>query len=147
MHATVHQCFKITDKDKKTPYAVKVSRESDEEKKMAHKKEYELTCNLNHINVVKSIEFFDNVFNGEIHQVMEYIEGVEVLDNIAEQPEGHYTEQIAKDMFKQILQGIKYLHEQGIVHRDIKPQNLVVTKAGRVVILDFNVSSKKPEDS
>lgn len=67
---------------------------------MAHKKEYELTCNLNHKNVVKSIEFFDNVFSGEIHLVMEYIEGVEVLDNIAEQPEGHYTEQNAKDMFK-----------------------------------------------
>lgn len=56
--------------------------------------------------MVKSIEFFDNPYKGEIHQVMEYISGVEVLDNIAEQPEGHYTEQNAKDLFKQILEGI-----------------------------------------
>lgn len=50
---------------------------------MAHQKEYEMTSKSDHVNVVKSIEFFDNKFKGEIHQVMEYINGVEVLDSIA----------------------------------------------------------------
>ena len=36
MHATVHKCFKISDTERKEPFAVKISRESDEEKKMAH---------------------------------------------------------------------------------------------------------------
>lgn len=42
--------------------------------------------------MVRSVEFFDDEFKGEIYQVMEYIEGEEVLDNIAQQPEGKYTE-------------------------------------------------------
>lgn len=61
-----------------------------------------ITSKLNHPNVVKSLEFFDE-FKGEIHQVMEYIEGVEVFDNIAEQPNHHYTEEYAKKLFKQVL--------------------------------------------
>ena len=144
MHAKVYKCFKIEDAKRERPFAVKVSRESDEEKKMAHTKEYEITSKLNHKNVVRSIDFFDNEFTGEIHQIMEFIDGKEVLDTIAEQPQGKYTEDLAKDIFYQILEGIQYLHEQGVAHRDIKPQNLVVTKDNRVIILDFNVSSQKP---
>ena len=83
MHAQVYKCFKIDDTQKRVPYAVKFSRESDEEKKMAHIKEYDITKNLNHNNIVKSYEFFDNEIKGEIHQVLEYIEGIEVLDSIA----------------------------------------------------------------
>lgn len=41
---------------------------------------------------------------------MEYIEGEEVLDNIAQQPEGKYTEDVAKEMFRQVLEAIRYLH-------------------------------------
>lgn len=43
---------------------------------------------------------YDNEIKGEIHQVLGYIEGEEVLDHIAHQPEGHYTEADAKEMFK-----------------------------------------------
>mgnify|MGYP002631401731 CR=1 FL=1 len=41
------------------------------------------------------------------------------------------------------MEGIEYLHATNVAHRDIKPQNLLVTKDNRVCILDFNVSSKK----
>lgn len=43
MHATVYKCFKKDDINKEHPYAVKVVREQDEEKILAHKKEYEIT--------------------------------------------------------------------------------------------------------
>ena len=49
------------------PYAVKVSREDDEEKKQAHVKEYQMTSSFNHKNVVRSVDFFDNALTGEIH--------------------------------------------------------------------------------
>ena len=55
MHASVYMCFANEDVDKKKPLAVKISRESDEEKKMAHEKEYEMTSSRSHVNVVKSI--------------------------------------------------------------------------------------------
>jgi serine/threonine protein kinase len=76
----VYKCFKKDDVLKEVPYAVKISREDDEEKKMAHLKEFQMTSNLNHKNIVKSIEIYDNSLTGEIHQIMEYIEGSEVLD-------------------------------------------------------------------
>jgi serine/threonine protein kinase len=66
------------------PFAVKVSREADDEKRMAHRKEFEITKNLSHPNIIKSIEFFDNGPLDEIHQVMEYVDGLEVLDAITE---------------------------------------------------------------
>lgn len=146
MHAQVFQCFRKDDPNK-TPYATKISREDDEEKRLAFKKEYEMIKDLNHINVVRAIELFDNVIKGEIQIVMEYIEGVEVLDHIAAQPEGHYTEDFAKELMKQMLEGIAYLHENSVAHRDIKPQNLLVTKENKLYILDFNVSSKKASNA
>lgn len=114
---------------------------------MAHKKEYDITKNLVHKNIVQSIEMFDDEIKGEIHQIMGYIQGKEVLDHIAEQPNGKYTEEDAKHMFRQMMEGINYLHTNHVVHRDIKPQNLLVTKDNKVYILDFNVSSKKESSS
>ncbi len=67
---------------------------------MAHIKEFQITNSLNNKNIVKSIEFFDNGALDEIHQVMEYVEGMEVLDAISEQPQGCYTEKITRDLFK-----------------------------------------------
>ena len=66
------------------PFAVKVSRETDDEKRIAHKKEFEITKSLSHPNIIKSIEFFDNGPLDEIHQVMEFVDGLEVLDAITE---------------------------------------------------------------
>lgn len=84
MHANVYKCYLIEDTKKEKPFAVKFTRESDEEKKQAHVKEFKITESLNHKNIVKSIEFFNNDLKGEIHQVLEYIEGIEVLDSIAQ---------------------------------------------------------------
>ena len=72
---------------------------------------------------------------------MEFIDGSEILDEIVEQ--GAYTEKDAQCLFKQILQGLAYLHENFVVHRDIKPSNILVTKdKSRVVLVDFNVAKK-----
>lgn len=49
-------------------------------------------------------------------------------------------------MFKQIMEGIAYLHRQNIAHRDIKPQNLLVTKSHKVYIMDFNVSFEQEDE-
>lgn len=46
---------------------MKITREDDEEKRQAHKKEYAITSSLNHKNIVKSHQFFENESTGEIH--------------------------------------------------------------------------------
>ena len=83
MHATVYRCLKKADVLRETPYAVKISREDDEEKKQAHRNEFEITSRLDHKNVVRSYQLFDNSLSGEIFQVMEFVDGIEVLDLIA----------------------------------------------------------------
>ena len=67
MHAAVYKCFLKSDEFREKTFAVKISREDDEEKKVAHKKEFEITSKLNHKNIVRSIELFDNELKGEIH--------------------------------------------------------------------------------
>lgn len=54
MHATIYKCYKKDDLEKKRPFATKEIREDDEEKRMAHKKEFDITSQLNHENVIKS---------------------------------------------------------------------------------------------
>ena len=91
---------------KQYPFATKEIREEDEEKRMAHKKEFDITSTVNHQNVIKSQYYFFDELKKKINIVMNYIEGKEVLDLIAEQPEGVYTECDAKFLFKQMMEGI-----------------------------------------
>ncbi len=62
------------------PLAVKMMREDDEEKILASKKEFEIMEKLSHPNIVKSMEIYVNDQKKEVHQVMEYINGQEILD-------------------------------------------------------------------
>jgi serine/threonine protein kinase len=51
---------------------------------------------------------------------------------------------MAKGLFKQVLEGLAYLHRNDVCHRDIKPSNIMITKdRKRIVIADFNVAKKK----
>ncbi len=65
------------------PYAVKIVRSDDEEKIMAHVKEFEILRKLDHTNVVKAIEMFEDKAKHHIYQVIEFIDGQEILDEIA----------------------------------------------------------------
>lgn len=72
-HATVFKCYRKDDINKEHPFAVKMAREPDEEKRLAHEKEYKLTNNLNHPNVIRSTDYFFNELTEEIHLVMNYV--------------------------------------------------------------------------
>jgi serine/threonine protein kinase len=80
MHSSVYKCFKANDFQQKCPFAVKITREDDEEKKLAHRNEYRLTSGLTHPNVVASHDFFENEFTSEIHLVMPFINGTELSE-------------------------------------------------------------------
>ena len=140
MHSVVYECFQAGDEKRQRPFAVKVSREDDEEKKMAHRREFKLTRQLDHPNLVNSYEFFENEFTGEIHLVMNLFKGVELFDLLDE--EKPLTEMEAKVIAKQMVDALAYLHKNHIVHRDLKPQNILISEDRVVQIIDFNVSRK-----
>lgn len=75
MHSSVYKCFLQEDTRKLTPFAVKITRDDDEEKKIANRNEYEITKNLGHLNILKVKELFENDVSGEMHLVMQYVDG------------------------------------------------------------------------
>lgn len=121
---------------------MKVVRDNDHEKLRAHENEFQILSRLKHKNIVGAVEIFKDYFKNEVYQVMEFVEGHEILDTIASM--GRYDETDAQFIYRQILEGISYMHEQRICHRDIKPSNILITKDQRVYIADFNVAKHCP---
>lgn len=90
---------------------------------------------VNHINIIKLYELIET--SNKIFIVTEYIDGGELYQNIIKQ--GKLDESKAKMYFCQIIQGIKYLHENGICHRDLKPQNIIIDSNQIIKIIDFGL--------
>src|SRR5207302_6710895 len=76
---------------------------------------------------------------GDVHfLVMEYVEGTTLAQVVARR--GRLPVREACDYVRQAALGLQHAHEQGMVHRDIKPHNLMLTPAGRVKVLDFGLA-------
>ena len=121
-------------------YAVKEFRkrsakESEAEYVRKVKSEYSIAKSLNHPNIVKTVRLCTHA--GRWNHVMEYCHNGELYSLV----ERKYLQQEDKlCFFKQVLRGVAYLHDNGIAHRDIKLENLLLTDQGHVKITDFGVS-------
>ena len=93
--------------------------------------EIKILHTLFHINVVRVFNYYlyPNQKTGYI--LMDYIKGNTIADFIKDNPDR------INDIFIQIINGFKYLEENGILHRDIRPENILVTETGIVKIIDF----------
>ncbi len=74
---------------------------------------------------------------------MEYVDGQTLLEVL--QDRGPLELKEAQDIASQFLAGLEAIHKAGLVHRDVKPENIMVTRAGRVVVMDFGLA--RQEDS
>ncbi len=72
--------------------------------------------------VVQLVDFYEQ--EDSFFLVMEYMNGGDVFDRIVDKT--HYTEKDARDLMQILLKGLEYMHDHGIAHRDIKPQNLLL---------------------
>ena len=93
---------------------------------------------LNHPNVAGIYDVFEE--DGEIFLVMEYVEGTPLRVTMQARPAVG-----TEDFFKIASQGLEALnaaHEKGILHGDIKPENIMLTPEGRVKVLDFGVARR-----
>jgi len=96
-------------------------------------REGQIAEGLRHKNIVETLEVIPG--DHEIYLVTEYVRGMP-LDEAAK---GYEVEEIV-DSLTQILEALVYAHGQGIIHRDIKPQNALVDARGRVKLTDFGVA-------
>lgn len=98
--------------------------------------EAQAAAGLSHPNIVN---IYDVIDEGEIHAIiMELIEGV-TLKNYIEK-KGHLEVRESIGIALQVCQGIAAAHEQHIIHRDIKPQNMIISKDGKVKVADFGIA-------
>ena len=119
--------------------AIKVLKEefaSDENFVSKFKMEAQAAARLSHPNIVN---VYDVVDEGDLHYiVMELIEGI-TLKNYIEK-KGFLENKEAIGIAIQVAQGIAAAHEQHIIHRDIKPQNMIISKDGTVKVADFGIA-------
>jgi serine/threonine-protein kinase len=71
---------------------------------------------------------------------MEYVEGVTLRDLLHES--GGLPADVALDIAEQILAGLAVIHEAGIMHRDVKPSNLMRTRSGLIKLMDFGIAKE-----
>ncbi len=98
--------------------------------------EVKTAAKLDHPNIVRA---HDAEQVGDLHLlVMEYVEGTSLADLV--QRKGPLPLAYACHFIRQAALGLQHAFEQGMVHRDVKPQNLMVTPKGQVKILDFGLA-------
>ena len=119
--------------------AIKVVRpEYAEDRDFANRfdREARTAAALSHPNVV---EIFDVGVDGETHYlVMQLVDGEDVKRLIAR--EGPLGAERSRDIVVQMLAGLQAIHRAGIIHRDIKPQNVLIDRDGVVKVTDFGVA-------
>ena len=106
------------------------------------RREAQTAANLNHPNIV---QIFDWGIEEEPYFVMEYIEGNTLTSIIS----SNRTVGLNDILYigSQVASGLKEAHKHGLVHRDIKPGNIMITPSGKVKVTDFGIVSLQNEES
>ena len=98
---------------------------------------------ISHPNIVHLYKTFEDNYN--CYFVSELIQGQNLekfVKNFQEKNPNQYINQsLVIKIFKQILTGLKYLHDKGIMHRDIKPDNILIDANNNIKITDFGISA------
>lgn len=145
-NACFGEIFLILHKKTKTKRILKIYNT----KKMAgssqnkFEEEIELIKNLDHPNIFKIYEFFKDPEN--FYLITEYLEGGELFDYVSTKK---LTEKTIFIIFEQIISTINYLHKKNIIYRDIKLENLLLTKKdniNHIKLIDFGTSTTFEED-
>ncbi|KAI4683350.1 uncharacterized protein J4E88_004525 [Alternaria novae-zelandiae] len=117
--------------------------ETEEDYVLKIKSEYSIAKSLHHPNIVETVRLCTN--RGRWNHVMEFCTYGEIYSLVERKlfaggAEGFYSRDDRLCFFKQLLRGVSYLHSHGIAHRDIKLENLLLSKDGHLKISDFGVA-------
>lgn len=138
--------FKLTHKETGRVCAGKFYKGRRAKEREAARKEIELMNYLHHPKLVQCLAAYDH--KPEMVMVMEFIAGGELFERIVDDSFQH-TEPASVRYMQQILEGIAYMHQQNIVHLDLKPENIVCvdTTGTSIKIIDFGLASKLDGDT
>lgn len=109
------------------------------------KSEIRLARRISHRNVVRTHDLGER--EGFYYITMEYVEGTSLKQLIRQR--GRLPVAVTLSVGKQLARALEIAHEQGIIHRDIKPQNMVVQSDGVLKVMDFGIArlAQRPQES
>lgn len=131
--------YKAYDTCQQRPVAVKMLRDEyarSEEFLRRFRNESKAITSLNHPCIVKVYDVLLELDNPAI--VMEFVEGITLKEYI--ERKGRVNYRVAVALTAQILSALEHAHQNGIVHRDIKPQNIIVRRDGSIKVMDFGIA-------
>lgn len=102
------------------------------------KQEVLISRRLSHENIVRTFEF-GQLKTGQSFVVMEYVKGKSLETYLLESP-GGLSLSLIVNVLNEVAKGMAYAHQNGVVHRDLKPGNILVTPSGQVKIVDFGLA-------
>ncbi len=100
------------------------------------KQEIRLARKIAHRNVVRTYDLGEQ--NGMYYLTMEYVEGTSLKQLIASR--GNLPVSVTLTVGKQVCRALEVAHAEGVIHRDIKPQNIVVEPSGFLKVMDFGIA-------
>jgi serine/threonine-protein kinase len=108
------------------------------------KGEARLLARLEHPNLPKVTDFF--AVENSYYLVMTLIEGMTLAALLEEADGSPIPEDQVMDWMSQVMDALCYCHAQGVVHRDVKPQNVMLIPPGKAYLVDFGIAKPKPAD-
>jgi len=103
-------------------------------------REYNIVRTVQHPAIVRYFGMFYNKADEEVNLVMEFIDGVSVTDLVLYCHSLSETQ--AAFVLRGVIQAVQHLHSKGIMHRDLKPDNVLLTMRGFVKLIDFGTAAR-----
>ena len=132
--------YRALDRELQEPVAIKTLRpeamQGDAVALERFKQEIRLARKIAHRNVVRTYDLGEVA--GMYYLTMEYVEGTSLKELIASR--GRLPGPVTLTIGKQLCRALEVAHEQGVIHRDIKPQNMVVEPNGFLKVMDFGIA-------
>jgi serine/threonine protein kinase len=136
--------YKVRARTDNKEVAIKVMRMDDEEQLQIAQKEYDLLKHVNHPNIIRALDFF--TFSMGAVLVLDYFEGKKLAKTVREAPDRHLQESTARHLCAQLLGAVSHLHSCGVIHRDIKADNILVSlDLTDLRLVDFNAAKQLTE--
>ncbi|MFN8606343.1 MAG: protein kinase [Vulcanimicrobiota bacterium] len=136
--ATVYKALPVETLDEKDKVAIKVIHRQfaqDPDFQARLQREFEVLRSLSHPGIVRVLEWGE--LNGILYLAMEFVAGTLLSQHLKNGP---FSLSEFKQVSQQILEAVGYAHESGVIHRDLKPDNIMLTATG-IKIMDFGLAT------